>query len=265
MILPQQQPGDMRADQADEADRADERDRCRRQRADAQQRKEAQPLHVDAEAARPVLPQAQRGHGMAGAQREGRDRRDDEREHDQIGPGRPPQRSHAPEDKLRQRFLTGDELDQRDQGIEGEDQSDAEQHDAFNPGGAAARQRFEQQHGCEGAQEGVHRHHPVGRDERQAQSHDDRERRAEGGGRRHAEGEWAGERIVEDGLHFRPRQRQGGAHEDGHQRIGQSDLADDRHLRIGKRRRIEQPGPDVAQRQRGRARGNIERESQAAQ
>ena len=77
MVLADQHARDVRADQADERDRAHEGHRRRREQADAQQRHELHPGHVDAEAAGPILAEPERRELPGSGERERHDHGDD--------------------------------------------------------------------------------------------------------------------------------------------------------------------------------------------
>ena len=140
MVLSDQQAGDMRANQADEGNRPDESDGRAGENADPQEREEAQPHNVDAETACAIRAKAQRRELPGRCERE----RQNARDHDQENPvllligSR--QAAEGPEHELLQRLLACDELHDGDQGIEGEEQRDAEKHQGFPAAAAQARQ-----------------------------------------------------------------------------------------------------------------------------
>ncbi len=246
----------MRPDQADETDGADEGHGGGGQQADPQQRAEAQPADVDAQRQRAFLAQAQRGHRPGRAQAEGQHQQHHNRQRLHRRPARAGPAAEAPEHQLLQGIRRGQVLQQRDQRVVAEHQGDAEQQKGLHAAGET-RHRLQQEHRGEGEDEGVEAHQPAVRHAGNAEAEDDGQRRAERGGGGHAKGEGAGQRVVEDGLHLRPGQRQGDAHQYRHQGERQAQFADDHQAVRVHRLRAEQRAEHLAESERGGAGGDV--------
>jgi|GEM_PF-12562 len=122
----------------------------------------------------------------------------------------------------------------RDQSVKGKDQRDAEQNDAggghLGPAGDAVQQQGRQQ----GEDKGVGRDKPLAGNTGQANTEHNRQRGAKRRSRGDAEGKRAGQRVIEDGLHFGAGQSQRQTDDNRHHRIGQADIPDDgARARIG--------------------------------
>jgi hypothetical protein len=68
----------------------------------------------------------------------------------------------------------------------------------------------------------------------------------------------AGQRVIEDGLHFCAGQRQRRAHQHRHQRIGQAHIPDDHPVRDIQGLRMQQPLEQLPQPHAGRAGGQVQ-------
>ena len=223
---------DVRRHQADKADRPDEGHRQRRENADAQQRGQPQTAHVDAEAHGPVFTQTQRGQFPRAHHRQRQQHGEYAEQDAQLVPRGARQAAHGPEHQPLQRVLAGDELHHRYQRVEGKHQRDAEQHHAGGGNPRPARDAVEHQRGEQRKDKGVGGDEPLIGNARNADAEHDRQRGAKGRGGRHAEGKGAGQRVIQDGLHFRPGQAKRKAHHHRHQRVRQADVPDD-HPRAG--------------------------------
>ena len=234
MIFAEEHPRNMRRHQADKADWPDKGHRKRRQNADPQQRGQAQTANVNAKADGPVLAQPQGGQLPRAAQRQGHHQRQGDQQDGDFAPGGAIDAAHGPEHQPLQRVFVGDELQHRDQSVKGKDQRDAEQNDAggghLGPAGDAVQQQGRQQ----GEDKGVGRDKPLAGNTGQANTEHNRQRGAKRRSRGDAEGKRAGQRVIEDGLHFGAGQSQRQTDDNRHHRIGQADIPDDgARARIG--------------------------------
>ena len=100
MILSNEKACHVGTDKADEADGADEGDGGRGQDADAQERGEAQPVHVDPEGAGPVLAKAQRVQPQGRPGGEGRDKHQYKAQDRDAAPVCAREPAEHPEDEL---------------------------------------------------------------------------------------------------------------------------------------------------------------------
>ena len=200
--------------------------------ADAQQRGQPQTAHVDAEAHGPVFTQTQRGQFPRAHHRQRQQHGEYAEQDAQLVPRGARQAAHGPEHQPLQRVLAGDELHHRYQRVEGKHQRDAEQHHAGGGDPRPARDAVEHQRGEQRKDKGVGGDEPLIGNARNADAEHDRQRGAKGRGGRHAEGKGAGQRVIQDGLHFRPGQAKRKAHHHRHQRVRQADVPDD-HPRAG--------------------------------